>query len=102
MPSQSRSARQLPRKRGSQSETFRLLPPTRAGEVARRAGEGNNKQCGGRPYSQPPPSTRHTSTLYAMSSQAIPYKSVYHKAPSQSTCQAPVHSFSLNSFSLNS
>ena len=48
MPSQSRSARQLPRKRGSQNETFRLLPPTRAGEVARRAGEGNNKQCGGR------------------------------------------------------
>ena len=45
MPSQSRSARQLPRKRGSQNETFRLLPPTRAGEVARRAGEGN-KQCG--------------------------------------------------------
>ena len=38
MPSQSRSARQLPRKRGSQNETFRLLPPTRAGEVARRAG----------------------------------------------------------------
>ena len=53
MPSQSRSARQLPRKRGSQNETFRLLPPTRAGEVARRAGEGN-KQCGGQPL-QPTP-----------------------------------------------
>ena len=54
MPSQSRSARQLPRKRGSQNETFRLLPPTRAGEVARRAGEGNNKQCGGQPFGRPP------------------------------------------------
>ena len=53
MPSQSRSARQLPRKRGSQNETFRLLPPTRAGEVARRAGEGN-KQCGGQPFSRHP------------------------------------------------
>ena len=46
MPSQSRSARQLPRKRGSQNVTFKTRPPTRAGEVARRAGEGN-KQCGG-------------------------------------------------------
>ena len=54
MPSQSRSARQLPRKRGSQNETFRLLPPTRAGEVARRAGEGSNKQCGGQPFGRPP------------------------------------------------
>ena len=42
MPSQSRFARQLPRTRESQNETYRLLPPTRAGEVARRAGEGQN------------------------------------------------------------
>ena len=39
MPSQSRSARQLPRKRGSQNETYRLLPPTRAGEVPPQAAE---------------------------------------------------------------
>ena len=31
MPSQSRFARQLPRTRESQNETYRLLPPTRAG-----------------------------------------------------------------------
>ena len=67
MPSQSRFARQLPRKRGSQNVTFRLglqrlrdcaaeaLPAAETAEaeqgtatVARRAGEGNNKQCEGR------------------------------------------------------
>ncbi len=31
MPSQSRFARQLSRTRESQNETYRLLPPTRAG-----------------------------------------------------------------------
>src|SRR5699024_3379028 len=45
-PSQSRFARQLSRTRESQNETYRLQPPTRAGEVARRAGEGRLPRAG--------------------------------------------------------
>ena len=37
--SQSRFARQLSRTRESQNETYRLLPPTRAGEVPPQAAE---------------------------------------------------------------
>ena len=46
-PPLSGATRQLSRTRESQNATCRLLPPTFTGEVARRAGEGNNNQCGG-------------------------------------------------------